>query len=532
MRQLLPRIVFFVALILLIFSCSTPIEPDFSFTPEMPRAGQVVTFTNLTETGESWNWTYGDGGTSILKNPTYIYKKPGVYDITLRADSNDNYLITKKITIYDTIPSIYYKPDSVVYYEDVTFSVLAYNPYGYAVTYNWEFSENAVSESLTAGKSTLANVKVFFRQRNVTETVKLKVQVGDSVYNVQTNFRVLDQQARSLLIAGSDGKVYRQRIFLRGLEESKTTSYTTGAHPFTIQARNNQLYLFNAGTEVSTDLSQLQSKPGNGSIVRVNMADNSVTELIHNRSTNASNGFYSGYVDGNYLYWSDFSAFLYRHPLNGAAPGAFEWKGSADAQTAVPYYLVKANRLGYFGNGLNDVAMTTGVFYYDFVYFWAKGGTGKGIYRFTANDILTANISGAGTAPSSGAILTDFSIRSFVIDPINNKLYFSATAPADKVGFWVANLSGSNPVRIDNAPVDDAARFITGIAIDHYSNKVYWAYRAPAGLTESYFTQHPTHRTGIKMVRLAKNYSVDTDVQYLAPGLSAYGITIDEVKKY
>lgn len=531
MKQIFPSIVFFIAFTVLMFSCSTPIEPDFSFTPEMPRAGQVVKFTNLTETGESWNWTYGDGGTSTVKNPTYIYKKPGVYDITLRADSNDNYVITKKITIYDTIPSIYTNTDSVVYYEDITFSVLVYNPYGYAVTYNWEFSDNAVSELLTNGKSELASVKVFFKQRNVTETVKVKVQVGDSVYNIQKSFIIRDQKARSLLIAGSDGKVYRQRIFLRGLEGSQVTSYTAGPHPFTLQARTNYLYIFNAGSTLSTDVAQLQSKQGDGSIVRVNMMDNSVSELIHNRNTTAANGFYSGYVDANYIYWSDFSAFLYRHSLNAATPGAFDWKGSADAQTTVPYYLVKANRLGYFGNGLNDVAMNTGLFYYDFVYFWSKGGSGKGIFRFTANDILSSNVIGTGNPPSSGAILTDFAIRSFCIDPINQKIYFAATAPADKTGFWVANLSGSNPVRIDNAPVDDAARYITGIAIDHYSNKVYWAYRAPSGLSETYFTQNPTHRTGIKMVRLAKNYSVDTDVQYLAPGLSAYGITIDEVKK-
>lgn len=262
------------------------------------------------------------------------------------------------------------------------------------------------------------------------------------------------------------------------------------------------------------------------------MNDHTSTELVHNRTTTALNGFYSGSVDGTYLYWSDFSSILYRHPLTGGAIGALEWKGSADAQTTLPYYLVKYDRLGYFGNGLDNSGMSTGVYAYDFVYFWSKGGKGKGLYRFTAGDILNTNLTSAGTKPTTGSILNEYSIRSFAIDHINQKIYFSVTAPSDKVGFWVSNLSGLNAIRIDDAPVDNEAMYITGIAIDHVTNKVYWAYRAPGTLTSADFDKHPTYRTGIKMVRLAKNYSVDTAVEYLTTGLAAYGISIDDVKKY
>lgn len=124
MKQTLSRFLVLALVSFLIVSCSTPIEPDFSFSPEAPKAGQKITFTNLTESGEVWNWTFGDGGSSVAKSPTYTYRKPGVYDITLRADSNDNYIVTKQITIYDTIPSILLSAETVNYYEDITFSVL------------------------------------------------------------------------------------------------------------------------------------------------------------------------------------------------------------------------------------------------------------------------------------------------------------------------------------------------------------------------------------------------------------------------
>ncbi|GAB1416865.1 hypothetical protein MASR2M117_22710 [Paludibacter sp.] len=140
------KFVYLVITVFTVFSCKTPIEPDFSFSPENPKAGQKVIFTNLTTEGKSWNWAYGDGGKSTVKNPSYIYKKPGVYDITLMVDSNKNYLKVKQITVYDTIPTIYVEGESVKYFQTTQIKVLVYNPYNKAVTYDWIFSSNAHGE--------------------------------------------------------------------------------------------------------------------------------------------------------------------------------------------------------------------------------------------------------------------------------------------------------------------------------------------------------------------------------------------------
>jgi hypothetical protein len=78
-----------------------------------------------------------------------------------------------------------------------------------------------------------------------------------------------------------------------------------------------------------------------------------------------------------------------------------------------------------------------------------------------------------------------------------------------------------------NSPVD----FITGIVVDHVTNRVYWAYRAPEALNESYFQANPTHRTGVKSVRLARSNNVDKEIVYFAAGVAAYGIAIDEELK-
>lgn len=516
---------------LLFVACETPIEPHFTFHPEAPRAGERVTFTNLTQQVVDWNWTFGDGGKSIQKNPTYIYRKPGVYDITLRADSNDLYITTRRITIYDSIPSIYLASDTVNYFQPVTFQTIIYNPFGLATHFQWSFSRNAQGSDLVNGVTTNSTPNVFFAARNVEETVNLRLTVGDSVYQISKKIWVADVKARSLLMAGSDGQIYKQRMFTNGFEAFTSTGIVSGKHTFNLFANENHLYLFDAGTHASSNPSVLDTQPGDGSIRKVNLNNNTSLELVHNRNVSALHGFYNGTVSNGRIYWTDYSDFIYRISDNNQPIGSFQWNGNADAQTTVPYYFLKPDRLGYFGNGLAMGQPNGGIYLYDNVYFWAKGGSGRGIYRFVASDILTANVVSQGTSPRSGVILSDFAIRAFAIDHMNQKIYFSVTAPADKVGFWVANISGTNPIRIDDAPMGNPMLYITGIVVDNPSNRVYWSYIAPENKTAAYFNLHPTHRTGVKFVRLARSIHTDTQIQYFAPGVSVFGLTVDNTPR-
>ncbi|HRZ97838.1 MAG TPA: PKD domain-containing protein [Paludibacter sp.] len=538
----------FVALfgMTIIFSgCSDNVVADFTYSPSMPKCGQKVLFTNISTgdeewEGEYWNWTFGDDTKSVAKNPSHIYQKPGIYTVTLQVDSNKHYLKTLDITVYDSIPTIYADVDSVKYYENVNFSALIYNPDNLDITYAWTFSENAQSTDLVNRKSNKESVDVFFNKKQVSEIVRLSIKLGnvkDSIVILDT-FYVHDVKVKSLLMAQQGGKILRQRIFEKGFENYSATTIDAGKHALNIAAYSNQLYIFDAGTKTSYQADWLTNTAGDGKISVTDMGNNTTKEIINNNGKSSHFGFFNGFVDNNNIYWTDYSEFIYKTPKNSTL-GNFDWKGSADAQTASPYYLTKSDRLGYFGNGLASNQFTGGICYYDQVYFWAKGGSGKGIYRFQATDILTANTTGTAPIPSLGAILTDYAIRAFTLDQINQKIYFSVTAPADKIGFWVANISGTGAKRIDDAPVDNANLYITGIAVDNESNTVYWAYRspetagasAPAGTWESYYSSHPTHRTGIKKASLATNFKPAGEITYFAPGVSAYGIALDEVKK-
>ena len=75
---------------------------DFSATPVIGRAPLFVRFSDLT-TGNptAWAWTFGDGGTSSLKNPVYLYNSAGTYTVSLTA-SNISASGTRTKTSYIT----------------------------------------------------------------------------------------------------------------------------------------------------------------------------------------------------------------------------------------------------------------------------------------------------------------------------------------------------------------------------------------------------------------------------------------------
>jgi PKD repeat protein len=86
----------------------------FSFSPDQPRVGEPVQFTDLSydpsPSGSivSWGWDFGDGttcppecGADSRQNPTHRYEAPGTYTVTLTVIDNEGALTraTKEITV-------------------------------------------------------------------------------------------------------------------------------------------------------------------------------------------------------------------------------------------------------------------------------------------------------------------------------------------------------------------------------------------------------------------------------------------------
>ena len=127
------KIIICFALAMMIIGCKK-VEVDFTFSPTEPRAGQAVKFNNASSAGEDWNWDFGDNVTSVLKNPTHTFTKPGTYLVTLVVDSAKYNTCSHSITVYDTIPTFTTSTDSICPYAEVELTGNVYNPYGYTLS--------------------------------------------------------------------------------------------------------------------------------------------------------------------------------------------------------------------------------------------------------------------------------------------------------------------------------------------------------------------------------------------------------------
>lgn len=190
------------------------IDVDFSYSPTAPKAGETVTFDNLSTGGEEWSWSFGDGGSSSLKIPTHVYKKPGTYTVTLMVDNKSSRSRTREITIYDTIPSFEISDTTLSIYHDYTLRALVYNPYNYPVSYEWVFPANTiyVAPSDSTQSLSAASYKLYFTQAMTEAPVWLRVILNGDTTLVKKSFNVSDYHTNSVLFRTSSGD-YRQRIF-------------------------------------------------------------------------------------------------------------------------------------------------------------------------------------------------------------------------------------------------------------------------------------------------------------------------------
>jgi PKD repeat protein len=80
---------------------------DFSFTPNTGCLPLTVTFTDLSVNPVSWSWDFGDGGTSTVQNPVYVYNSVPTGNIKLTiTDVNGCTRTRSKANVNPVIPVI------------------------------------------------------------------------------------------------------------------------------------------------------------------------------------------------------------------------------------------------------------------------------------------------------------------------------------------------------------------------------------------------------------------------------------------
>ncbi len=171
---------------------------DFSGTPTSGTAPLNVTFSDLSSgTVTSWAWTFGDGGTSSLQNPSHSYAASGTYDVSLTAtgpggSSNDTKVAYIAVTDPAPVAEFTGTPTSGTTPLNVAFSDLSS---GVVTSWAWTFGDG--------GTSSLENPSHVYSAAGTYSVALTATGPGGSDVENKINYIVANQPAPVADFSGS-----------------------------------------------------------------------------------------------------------------------------------------------------------------------------------------------------------------------------------------------------------------------------------------------------------------------------------------
>ena len=148
---------FTIMLVVSSTACSDTATQQVTITPPLPTAsflGQgegcaplTVSFTNTSLQALSYQWSFGDGGTSTADNPTYVYNVAGTYSVTLTAFGIGGVVNTMtkmdSVVVHPRANAFFVlQPTSVIVPSQPVFT---YNLSANADQFSWDFGDGATS---------------------------------------------------------------------------------------------------------------------------------------------------------------------------------------------------------------------------------------------------------------------------------------------------------------------------------------------------------------------------------------------------
>jgi PKD repeat protein len=151
---------FTMLLVVSIGGCSDTATQQVIITPPLPVAsflGQgegcaplTVDFTNTSLLAQSYQWNFGDGGTSQADQPSYTWNLPGTYTVTLTANmaggGSSTAVKVDSIVVHPRAMAYFVlQPEEVVVPDQPVFT---YNLSANATDFQWDFGDGGTSAEL------------------------------------------------------------------------------------------------------------------------------------------------------------------------------------------------------------------------------------------------------------------------------------------------------------------------------------------------------------------------------------------------
>lgn len=504
----------------------------FDFPQGEITAPTKLILVNRSRFSEKFLWKFPQGKTLVdstlsaiaisekVVPDTIVYELPGTYKVTLTAWQDGKMdSITRDVVVKKRTPTIT-APANIEVLNSYQFLASAFKFPTNPISFSWNFDEPGLV-------STEQNPTIAF-QREGLHTITLTVNDGEETLVVTKIVEVKGELAKSLYFTDAvSQKIYRLSFAQNAVVQQTTMSTTL--HPLSISVHNNRIYVVETGKGLR--FSSGINATADGSITSYDI--NGSNPVVLTKSS-VSVGTVD-YRNDPWMHTFDGSGNIWFTERNGGVrtlPTA-----AVDAPYPLSKFALTAANAGvstatYFDGGLEFVNNE--------LWLSKTGTTGKGIWRFNTDGTFVAALGGS---------IMNYAIRTFVVDQVNQKIYFAVNVGA--FGIYRADIDGNNVVAIDNNAnmqidatgfslegSDNERVYVTGLALNVDSTLpsggyLYYGYRSDLDITGDpnapTIKKNPAVNSGVKIYPL--DGSQAPKFIEATKGYAPYGIAIDNVRR-
>jgi PKD repeat protein len=128
---------------------TSALSPSFNFFPSVPAVNQAVQFTDASiGTPNSWQWSFGDGSSSSLQDPSHGYSAAGSYTVNLTVSNGTASATTSRAVTVAVAPppgaSFSFSPPAPVAGQAILFKDTSTDSPAY---WRWDFADGTTSQN-------------------------------------------------------------------------------------------------------------------------------------------------------------------------------------------------------------------------------------------------------------------------------------------------------------------------------------------------------------------------------------------------
>jgi PKD repeat protein len=487
-----------------------------------------VQFNNTSSKSGSFTWDFGDGTTSNEVSPTHKYAAAGNYKVTLTLDGVGQR--TYPLMIYDIAPvlSVDTQSTDIVEYNNttLTFNLELPNPENLPVKYEWTFPEGTSYADGTPvttftgyahedgtvdypdpvkfsniGSQRVSIVTTFDTRdngenRRLSDTY-LNVQVGTSepaptLYYAQRGGNIKAIKLIDNVPAGTKVMPYDMGVSAGSTVFNLLCNTTAAVSDESDEATQDWIYILDAGKQYYY-INDEDGVLGDGTMTAMHADGTGVNVVVTNVGGPAFMDPFRGFIQNGIIYYSDRNAGFSQ--IDCTTRGAVQEVTLDGSTWRRASYVMTNENTPFKDQGISWGAITNGIYKDSAGWWWiGKNYNGQGVFRFRDSDVYSSETEAKKHALPSAVLLSGEFTSTFAVDEVHNMFYAYRSSPSQ--AFLAFPLVDTNTElkladALYNIPMDCTPEnttsaegmFVTQMAVDSATGKVYFCYRPESGDT-------------------------------------------------